>query len=206
MDSTERTRAIWQRMARRYDNDMRYADRWWFTGGREWACAQATGDVLEVAVGTGLNLHHYPANITLTGIDLSPDMLAQAHQRVDALDRAVTLMEGNAQQLPFPDESFDTVVCTLGLCCIPDDRQAITEMARVLRRGGRLVLLDHVAATNPVLSLVQRGVEQITRRMVGDYMTRRPLPLVIDAGLHVEYAQRFKAGTVERVRATKPAS
>jgi SAM-dependent methyltransferase len=68
-------------MARRYDNDMRFADRWWFTGGRDWVCAQATVDVLEVAIGTGLNLSHYPAGITLTGVDLSPDMLALARVR-----------------------------------------------------------------------------------------------------------------------------
>ena len=206
MDSTERTRAIWQRTASRYDNDMRLADRWWFTGGRPWICAQAAGDVLEVAVGTGLNLAHYPAGINLTGIDLSPDMLAVARDRAANLGLDVTLVEGDAQRLQFAEATFDTVVCTLGLCCIPDDRQAIAEMARVLRPGGRLLLLDHVVATNPLLRLFQRGVEQVTRRACGDYMTRRPLPLVIQAGFVIEDTERLKAGTVERVRAAKPLS
>jgi ubiquinone/menaquinone biosynthesis C-methylase UbiE len=204
VDRDDRIRRIWDRYAPRYDQEMRFWERVMFAGGRDWVCAQATGETLEVAVGTGLNLPFYPSEVRLTGVDLSPAMLAVAGKRAADLDRAVTLREANAEALPFADASFDTVVCTLALCSIPDDRAAIAQMHRVLRPGGRLLLLDHVAAPNPLLRLGQRIFEQITSRVAADYQTRRPLPLLQQAGFHIETSQRSRAGTVERLRAVKP--
>jgi SAM-dependent methyltransferase len=131
--STDRLRGKWEKYAPRYDRDIGFFERVQFGGGREWVCSQATGDVLEVAVGTGLNLTFYPDGVRLTGLDFSPAMLAQALARAAAVGREIDLREGDAQALPFPDASFDTVVCTLGLCGFPDERAAITEMHRVLR-------------------------------------------------------------------------
>lgn len=142
--------------------------------------------------------------MTITGLDLSPAMLEIARQRAADLGRVATLVEGDAQALPFGDASFDTVVCTLGLGSIPDHRAAITEMHRVLRPGGQLLLLDHVAAPNPLLRAGQRLVAEITSRIAADWQTRRSLPLVEQAGLVVDRSERSKAGTVERLRAVKP--
>jgi ubiquinone/menaquinone biosynthesis C-methylase UbiE len=97
-------------------------------------------------------------------------------------------------------------VCTLGLCGIPDDRAAIAEMHRVLRPGGRLLLLDHIGSHHRLILLGQRLLEKVSLRQLGDYQTRRPLPLVEDEGFVVERTERLKAGTVERVAARKPAS
>ncbi len=206
VERDDRIRRIWDRYAPRYDKEMRFWERVMFAGGREWVCAQAVGETLEVAVGTGLNLPFYSAEVTLTGVDLSPAMLAVARKRAADLGREVTLREANAEALPFGDGSFDTVVCTLALCSIPDDRAAIAQMYRVLRAGGRLLLLDHVAAPNPVLRLGQRLFEVFTSRIAADYQTRRPLPLLQKAGFRVETSQRSRAGTVERLRAVKPAA
>ncbi|MGW4488075.1 class I SAM-dependent methyltransferase [Amycolatopsis sp. NPDC004368] len=197
-------RTQWDKYAPRYDRAMRPLERLQFGGGREWVCAQAGGEVLEVAVGTGLNLGHYPPDIRLTGLDLSPAMLRLAQQRADALGRSVTLREGSAEALPFPDASFDTVVCTLGLCGFPDDRAAIAEMHRVLRPGGALLLLDHVGSHHRPLRWAQGVLERFTLRTLGDYQTRRPLPLVTAAGFEITRAERRKLGTVERLAARKP--
>ena len=116
------------------------------------------------------------------------------------------LSEADAEHLPFDDTSFDTVVCTLSLCSVGDDGTAIIEMHRVLRPGGQLLLLDHVAATNRFLLALQRLWEKVTLRFAGDYQTRHPLPLVEQAGFVVEDSRRSKAGTVERRRAVKPAT
>lgn len=201
----EWTRIIWDRYAPRYDQSMDWPDRALFGGGREWACAQAAGDVLEVAVGTGRNLPFYgPKVSSLTGIDLSPAMLEIARERARELGKDADLRAGNAEALDFGDATFDTVVCTLSLCNIPDDRAAIAEMYRVLKPGGRLVLFDHVASQHWWVRMPQKLVEQVTLRTLGDYMTRRPLPLVQAQGFVVSHSQRFKLGWVERLVAVKP--
>jgi Methyltransferase domain len=153
---TERIRRIWEKQAPRYDRSVALWEKILFGDGRWWVCSQIHGEVLEVAIGTGLNLAFYPDGVRLTGVDLSPAMLGIARQRARELGMEVDLREGDAQGLSFPDESFDTVVCTLSLCGIPDDRKAVAEMKRVLRPGGRLLLLDHVRAASRVGRAVQR--------------------------------------------------
>jgi ubiquinone/menaquinone biosynthesis C-methylase UbiE len=202
----DRLRGLWDRYASRYDRDMGFFERVQFGGGREWVCGQAAGEVLEVAVGTGRNLAYYPSDVRLTGIDFSPAMLELARRRAIELGREATLREADAQALPFADASFDTVVCTLGLCGFPDERAAITEMHRVLRPGGTLLLLDHIGSHHKPIWLGQRLLEKLTVRMLGDYQTRRPLPLVEEAGFTVRRRERLKLGTVERLAATKPAA
>lgn len=201
----EDLRAKWDRYAPRYDRDIALAERLWMAGGREWICARAEGDVLEVAIGTGLNLPHYPPGVRLTGLDLSPAMLDRARERAVGLGLDVTLREGDAQALPFADAAFDSVVCALGLCGVPDDRAAIAEAHRVLRPGGRLLLLDHVGSDRRPVRFAQRLVEKLTLPLIGDHQTRRPLPLVEAAGFTVRRSERLKLGTVERLEAVKPA-
>jgi ubiquinone/menaquinone biosynthesis C-methylase UbiE len=184
---------------------MRRLDRLLFRDSRAWVCGQATGDVLEIAIGTALNLEHYPAGVRLTGIDMSAEMLALARTRVAESRRAARLEVGDAEHLAFPDASFDTVVCTFALCGIPDPRRAVAEMARVLRPGGTLLLADHVASTNPLLGAAQRVAELASVPLAGEHFRRRPLTLVRAAGFEIVRSQRFAAGIVERLAAT-PAS
>lgn len=179
-------------------------DRVLFRDTRRWVCSQATGNVLEVAIGTGLNLRHYPGQITLTGIELSPAMLELARRRARERHRAVDLRTGNAEALEFPDSSFDTVVCTFSLCAIPDHRRAVAEMVRVLRPSGLLLLADHVAAPHPGLRAVQRRAELASVPLGGEHFRRRPIQLVRAAGLRIERHDRFAAGLVERLAARVP--
>ena len=195
----------WDKHASRYDRDMDRWDRRLFGASRPWACGRAVGDVLEVAIGTGRNLPYYPDGIRLTGIDLSAQMLTIARDRAASLGREADLRPGDAQALDFPDGSFDTVLCTLGLCAIPDERRAIAEMARVLRPGGRLVLVDHVVAGPRVLRAIQWLYERISIPLAGEHFRRRPLTCVRDLGFGIEQSDRFRFGIVERLAARKPA-
>lgn len=199
-----RWQAAWDKQASTYDRQMRLFDRLLFKDSRHWVCSQATGDVLEVAIGTGLNLEHYPADIRLTGIELSPGMLRLARERAVELEREVDLREGDAHQLDFADGSFDTVVCTFSLCAIPNHDQAVAEMHRVLKPGGLLLLVDHVESPNLFGRAVQRLAEVVTVRMGGEHFRRRPLNVVLAEGLTIERRERFGLGLVERLAARKP--
>ncbi|MGH3759450.1 class I SAM-dependent methyltransferase [Actinophytocola sp.] len=201
---TARWRRYWDKQAGSYDRTMAVWDRRLFGDSRQWACSRASGAVLEVAVGSGLNLPHYPADATVTGTDLSDAMLELARRRADELGRAVTLRQGDAHALPFEDASFDTAVCTFGLCAIPDADTALDEMVRVLRPGGRLILVDHVVSSTWPVRVVQWLLERATVPLAGEHFRRRPYLTVVARGLDVAERERFKVGLVERLVARKP--
>lgn len=204
-DRSARWHRYWDKKSRSYDKEMGFWDRVLFGDSRTWACSQASGDVLEVAVGTGLNLPAYPVVVSLTGVDLSNQMLEIARARAEELGRSVKLEQGDAHSLGFDDATFDTVVCTFGLCAIPDIDAAIDEMIRVLRPGGRLILVDHVRSSSRIARGVQRALEVVTVPLGGEHFLRRPLTEVRDKGFEIERVQRFKLGLVERLVARKPA-
>ena len=203
---TERVRRHYDRSAGSYDRIISWAEKALFGGAREWVCLQARGEVLEIAVGTGRNFPFYPEGVRLSGIELSPKMLDLARRRARELGRDADLRVGDAHNLPFPDASFDTVVVTLALCTIPDDRRALAETARVLRPGGQLLLLEHVRSPVLPVRLLQRVLEPLTLLLDHDHLLREPLRHVEDAGLVVESLERSKLGIVERLQASKPAS
>ncbi|NJC73519.1 methyltransferase domain-containing protein [Planosporangium thailandense] len=203
MTGTARARRIWERAARRYDRSMAFWERVAFAAHRGWLCGLATGHTLEVAIGTGVNIDRYPAAVRLTGFDLSHGMLRNARARAAAVGRTPALIQGDVRDLPFADASFDTVVCTLGLCGVPDPPAALREMGRVLVPGGRLLLLDHVVSTNAAVRGLQRLMETVTGRLAGEYFTRRPALLLPSAGFVVREQARFGAGLVERIHAVK---
>lgn len=202
---TARQKQVWDKSAPSYDKQIAFFEKIWFAGGRGWLGERARGRVLEVAIGTGRNLAHYAADVSLTGIELSPAMLGIARQRAAALDRDVELREGDAERLPFGDAAFDTVVCALSLCTIPDPAAAVGEMRRVLGPGGRLLLLDHIGSTWKPVYAAQWLIERVTIRAAGEHFTRRQLPLVKAAGFQIVEAERLKAGSVERIHAVRPA-
>jgi ubiquinone/menaquinone biosynthesis C-methylase UbiE len=202
--ANEIRRRVYAEEARGYDREADFAERWILgTEHRTWACSRAIGDTLEVAIGTGLNLPHYPAEVRLVGADLTPEMLALAQTRAQGMDRRIELLEADAQDLPFADDSFDTVVCTYALCSVPDEALAISEMRRVLKDGGRLILVDHIRSSVRPIFWFQRLWEFIPSRTKGEYMTRRPALHVMAAGFDIRARDRQRAGIIERLVAVK---
>jgi len=203
-DPNVRARRVWDKAAPRYDESMAFFERRFVGDGRAWITSRARGRALEIAVGTGIDLALFPADVQVTGLDLSPAMLVFARKKAAQLGRDVELVTGDAQELPFDDESFDTVVTALALCSIPDPVAAIDEMKRVLVPGGRLLLLDHIRSSWPPVVAAQWLVERITIPVAGEHFTRRQLPIVRNAGFEIVETQRRKAGTVEQIHARKP--
>lgn len=204
-DRADRLRRYWDKEATSYDKQMQFFERLLSPDSRAWICGQAFGKTLEVAVGTGLNLPFYPGGVQLTGVDFSPAMLSIARRRAEELGRVADLREADAHELPFPDASFDAVVCTYGLCAIPDESRAVREMNRVLRPGGLLLLVDHIAGRAWPTRAIQRLAEVVTVPLEGEHFLRRPLHRVTAEGLSVERCERFKLGVIERLAARKPA-
>lgn len=201
----DRVRTIYETAAAKYDRSMRFSEPVLLGNARQWACARAQGEVLELAIGTGLNLALYRSDVRLTGIELSPAMLAVAKQRAAELDREADLRLGDAEELEFADASFDTVICTYALCTIPDDRKAISEAHRVLRPGGKLVLAEHVRSPVWVIRIGQRLLEPLMLRLDADHLLREPLEHVQAQGFAVDELQRTRLGCVERLAAHKVA-
>jgi len=156
--------------------------------------AQARGRVLELGAGTGLNLEHYPATIEgLTLVEPDPHMTRQLRDKLFRSGRAseISVIEAPGEDLPFPDDSFDTVVVTLVLCTVPDPAATLTEIKRVLRPDGQLLFLEHVRAEDPGLARWQDRLEG-PWRFLGDgcHCNRDTVSAISAAG--------FDLGDVER--------
>jgi ubiquinone/menaquinone biosynthesis C-methylase UbiE len=153
----------------------------------------AHGEVLELGVGGGLNLAFYdPAKVTrVTGIDPSPELrdIALDAPRDPGLD--VSIVAGAAETLPFPDHSFDSVVCTFTLCSVSDAGQALREVARVLKPGGQFYFCEHGLSPEPDIARWQRRLDPLWSRLAGGCHLNRPVSqTLIQAG--------YRLGSVER--------
>jgi ubiquinone/menaquinone biosynthesis C-methylase UbiE len=187
----------------RYDA---YAPRYdWVLGGLEWLgmrqlrrelLAGARGRVLEVAVGTGRNLEHYPPGCHLHAMDLSPGMIRYARWRAERLGLAVEWFVMDAERLDFPDDSFDTVVSTLSTCTFPDPVAAMREMRRVVRPEGRVLLLEQGFSDRPSVRRWQaRRVEKQFQWLCCRW-DREPDQQARQAGLVVERQRRTCLGAL----------
>jgi phosphatidylethanolamine/phosphatidyl-N-methylethanolamine N-methyltransferase len=167
--------------------------------------------VLEIGVGTGLSLDAYPRHATVTGIDLAPDMLEKAQQRIDRNGwRHVTVEQGDALALRFPDETFDYVMAFHVVSVVPDAGRLMAEARRVCRPGGHIVVINHFRSTNPLVAAMQRLIDPITRRL--GWTTSLRLKDILDPKvLHVERQWKTSARSlftivVARNATTRPSA
>ncbi len=161
----------------------------------------ASGRVLELGVGTGVSLEHYPGSVTeLVAIDPEHGMLRRSRDRVRALERRpgglpfrVRLQRADAEALPYDDDSFDTVVAALTLCTIPDPDRAAAEMRRVLRPTGRLLVLEHVRAHREgMLAWWQDRLDPLWTRVAGGCHINRDTGATLErAGFDTRSLERY---------------
>jgi ubiquinone/menaquinone biosynthesis C-methylase UbiE len=172
-----------------YDRQNAKAERAGLGAMREGLLAGAAGRVLEIGAGTGSNLAYYGDGdgvATLTLTEPEPPMLRRLQEKVRRVAPSAMILRAPAEDLPFPDGSFDVVVSTLVLCGVSDQQRALREIRRVLRTDGRLLFLEHVRSDDPKLARRQERMNGINRFLVGCECTRPTLDSIRDAGFVVE--------------------
>jgi ubiquinone/menaquinone biosynthesis C-methylase UbiE len=183
-----------------YDPSMLVQNWLAFGHHRALTASAAVGRVLEVGIGTGLNLHLYRAATSIVGVEPDPGMLARARRRAAAhAETPVHLLAARGEHLPLPSASVDSVVATLVFCTIPDVHLTLREVGRVLRPGGNLHFFEHVRATRPWLARLQdRALPLWQRLFAGCHPNRDTLAAFHEAGFRVEALWRSRSGVLVR--------
>lgn len=181
-------------VSKMYDWFMRDAEDACLRDWRRELLADAEGRVLEVGVGTGANLPLYPDAVTeLVVVEPDRHMRAQLSAKLgDEIERDIEILDADAERLPFDDASFDTVVSTLVMCSVGDLKEALSEIHRVLRPGGRFIFLEHVAAHDkPGRRKWQERIEPVWKRFTGNcHLTRETSEQIETAGFDIESMTR----------------
>ena len=143
----------------------------------------ASGRVLELGIGMGLNLAHYDATRveSVTGVDPSPELRAAVSRAPRDPGLKVDVMAGTAEALPFEAGSFDCVVCTFTLCSVQQPDAALAEARRVLRPGGRFLYCEHGLSPDADVAKWQRRIEPVWKRIAGGCHLTRPVTSAIAA-------------------------
>jgi len=172
-----------------YDRFMSSTEAASLGGWRAELLAEVSGAVLEIGAGTGANLRHYPAGLEqLTLVEPDPNMRGILAGRVG---EHVTLSEASADALTIADETLDVVVSTLVLCSVPDPARTLAELRRVLKPGGRLLFLEHVAHKEPEPLAWQRRIEPVWVHLAdGCRLTRDTEGLIREAGFDIDAITR----------------
>lgn len=138
---------------------------------------KAEGDVLELGCGGGINMEFYDLSRvkSFSGIDPSPALLDRSREAAQAYGIQADIRGGIGEAMPFDDGSFDTVVCTFTLCSVDEQKAVLSEMRRVLRRGGKALFLEHGSAPDPGIQTWQRRIEPVWKRIGGNCHLTRPI-------------------------------
>lgn len=168
---------------------------------RESLLQLASGEVLEIRFGTGLNLRHYPTTITrLSIVDPATLLPAKVARRMAAAPYPIQTTHVTAENLPFPDQQFETVVSTWTLCTIPDPVLALHEVGRVLKPGGRFLFLEHGRSDDRTIAVWQDRLNPIQNVMgCGCHLNRQIDRLITQSGLTIAHLDRFNMQGVPRL-------
>ncbi|MFH5802347.1 class I SAM-dependent methyltransferase [Haladaptatus sp. CMAA 1911] len=160
---------------------------------------RASGEVLEVACGTGANFPYYPNECEITAIDMSLAMVDIARERAEKVKLDIDFQIMDAQALAFPDKSFDTVVSSLTVCTFPDPVAALKELQRVCKEDGQILLLEHGRSDNLLVGRFQDIREEAHAKQLGCHWNREPLELVERAGLQPISTKRTFFGVFHEI-------
>lgn len=170
---------------------------------RRAASAKVSGRVLELGVGVGANWPYLSPELAYAGIEPDPYMLRRARKRAAVMGRELALKQARAEELPFEDESFDTVLVTLTLCTVEDPVRALTEARRVLKPGGSLVFVEHVRPEGRLAGRLFDALTPPWRRVAaGCHPNRRTEQVIRAAGLQIEAIERRRVNGLPMIAGT----
>jgi ubiquinone/menaquinone biosynthesis C-methylase UbiE len=158
-------------------------------------------DILFLAVGTGLDIQFFPDGQNITGIDFSPKMLATARPRAGAYSGRIELLEMDAQQLAFADDSFDQIYTSCTFCSVPDPVQGLRELRRVLKPGGELRMFEHTGSRWFPFNAILHMMNPVSRRL-GPDITRDTVANVAEAGFQISSVRNLYLDVVKSIVAT----
>jgi ubiquinone/menaquinone biosynthesis C-methylase UbiE len=203
--NAEEVRTVYERWAGLYDRGQWIAETLFLRRLRRRLLSrvqcQARCQVLEVGIGTGINLPHYDPSCVIFGVDLSRSMLERAVARAYRLDRQLNVETMNAEALAFPDCTFHTVVSTLTLCTTPDPLQQLREMSRVCRPDGKVLLLEHGLSTAKSVNWMLHCLAPWHLRRCACHLTRNISTLQEQAGLRIIHKERHLFGVLILIEA-----
>ncbi|KTG11714.1 methyltransferase type 11 [Haloferax profundi] len=162
----------------------------------------ANGRVLDVACGTGRNFRYLPSSSEVVGIDICAEMLAHARSELDRLELDGAVHQMDAQDLDFPDDSFDVVISSFSTCTFPDPIAALHEMERVCTSDGEILLLEHRRSDAAPLAWLQDWRAESHYDKNGCRLNHEPLETIEQAGLRIENASTAFFGLVTTIDAT----
>ena len=197
---TAQTQFRYNRLAPLYDWLEMPVERWAFSRWRERLWSIVDGKrILEVGVGTGKNVPYYPADVQVTAVDLSEKMLAQARHRAQELGVRVDFRLMDAQKLGFPNDVFDAALATFVFCSVPDPVAGLRELIRVVKPGGRVLLLEHVRVNKPVIGTVMDVLDPFVVRIMGAHINRRTAENARKADLEIERIEELVPGGLAKL-------
>jgi len=198
---TQRTKATYNRISKVYDLAQALVERALFRRWRRDVFGMARGRILEVGVGTGKNIPYYPARSRVFAIDVSAGMLQRARGRSRRAECKPTLIRMDAQHLGFKRDSFDTVVATFVYCSVPDPTRGFTELERVCKPDGRILLVEHVRSAGRIRGRIMDAANPLLARLIGFNINRDTVGNVRRAGLKVTAVYDLKGDLFKRIHA-----
>jgi len=165
--------------------------------------SKVRGSILEIGVGTGCSFKDYPPGQSIVAVDISQGMLSRAEEKRRQYDGSIELRREDVQNLSFRDESFDTIFCSWVFCSVTDPIRGLSQLRRVLKKGGQLLMLEHVRTKNRILGYVMDGLKPLVARVGIDNTNRNTIEYLRKAGFKIEEERNIAYDMAKAIVAVK---